>query len=578
MKTKVASGLTLILWLCSWAIVSAQLPTGKASDYYNLGGFHRQVSTDSQEAQAWFDRGLAMCYGFNHEEAARCFERALAADPGMPMALWGLAYAWGPNMNNMNTPDHQIAQAHLAIRLSQLHAKRAGQLERDLIEALGKRYAVPVPEERGPLNQAYAEAMRSVAKKHPDHPLVTTLFAESLINLQPWKHWTPAGQPGQHTAEIVKVLEKGLRRWPDHPALCHLYIHMLEASPHPEKALPAANRLRNAMPGQGHLVHMPTHIDVRVGDYARVIEGNQKAILADTEFARREGKHNFYTYYRIHNYHFLIYGAMFDGQSELALRTARELARQVPVDMLKGQSDFLDAFMPMPLHVLIRFGRWEEVLAEDQPPEYLPMSRATWHYARGLAYAALGRLEEAQQEQQAFTMAKAKVPETSYLFQNSSRDILGVAAAMLAGEIAYRQGNFKLAFRHLRKAVVRDDGLNYDEPWGWMQPARHALGALLLEQGRFAESEQVYREDLKRHPNNPWSLHGLAESLQRQGQLDESLKFQKQFAKATTRCDVKIDRSCYCRLVAAGEDKENKDSMNKGNTNEDKASKDQSGR
>jgi tetratricopeptide (TPR) repeat protein len=322
----------------------------------------------------------------------------------------------------------------------------------------------------------------------------------------------------------------------------------MEASPTPEVALPAANRLRNAMPGMGHLVHMPSHIDVLVGDYHNVITVNQRAIAADAEFLKRAGGHNFYTLYRIHNYHFLVYGAMFDGQNGLALKGARDLVQQVPEDMLKAQTDFLDAFIPTPLHVLIRFGRWEEILSEPEPAEYLPVTRSIWHYARALAYAATERVDQAEAEQQSFEEVRETVPETSYLFQNASQHILGVAEAMIEGEIAYRQGKYAEAFEHLREAVRRDDALNYDEPWGWMQPARHALGALLLEQGHYAQSEAVYRADLKRHPKNPWALHGLAECLDKQGKKEESATCRDAFAKASQRTDVKIDRSCYCRL------------------------------
>jgi tetratricopeptide (TPR) repeat protein len=491
-----------------------------------------------------------MCYGFNHEEAVRCFQKALVHDPGMAMALWGLAYAWGPNINNMEIAPHQIAQAELASQLANLHSDEASDLERELISALAKRYAVPVPDDRDPLNRAYADAMRDVHRRHADSPMVAALFAEALMNLQPWKHWSPDGKPAAETPEIVDVLEKALEQSPDHPLLCHLYIHTMEASPNPEKALPAANRLRDAMPGQGHLVHMPTHVDVLVGDYEQVIASNQAAIVADTEFLRREGAHNFYTLYRVHNYHFLVYGAMFDGQRDVALRAARDLVQQVPEDMLKQQTDLLDAFIPAALHVLVRFGSWEEILSEPEPADYLPVTRSMWHYARALAYASTGRVDQAVAEQQAFLKTKATVPETSILFQNSSLDILGVAEAMIAGEIAYRRGEFDAAFEHLREAVRRDDALNYDEPWGWMQPARHALGALLLEQGHVDEAEAVCRADLLRHPNNPWALNGLTECLVRQGNTVEAAAAKARFVAATIRADVKIDRSCFCRLAA----------------------------
>ncbi len=518
------------------------------ASYYDLGGFQYDVTSQSETAQTWFNRGLAMCYGFNHEEAVRCFHQAVAAEPGMAMAYWGMAYAWGPNINNMEIEPAQIAKAEFALQLATLHADSCSDKEKALIAALQSRYTTPVPEDRTPLNLSYAESMRNVYRTYGNDPLVATLTAESLMNLQPWKHWHPDGSAGEHTDEILQVLESGLKRWPDYPSLCHLYIHTLEASPSPEKALPAANRLRNAMPGQGHLVHMPSHIDIWVGDYEKVIATNRRAIAADKEFLQREGAANFYSLYRIHNYHFLVYGAMFDGQSELALTTARQLKTQVPEEMIKAQVDFLDAFMPTDLHVMVRFGRWEEILRQPEPAAYLPMSRAIRRYARTLAFASTNRIEEAEQEQRQFLAAVKEVPETSFLFQNASLQILGVAEAMVAGEVEYRKGEHKKAFEHLREAVRRDDALNYDEPWGWMQPARHALGALLLEQERYGEAEAVYREDLRRHPNNPWALHGMTTCLEKLDRKTESEQFRQAFVKACTRSDVKIDRSCYCKL------------------------------
>jgi tetratricopeptide (TPR) repeat protein len=532
-------------------LIAAKAHAQSPSDsYYDIGDFHYQVSTESKDAQTWFNRGLAMCFGFNHEEAVRCFEQAHVADPSLAMALWGLGYAWGPNINNMEIPPHQIAQAELAVRLAKLHAEKATEVERDLIDALAARYAVPAPEDRGPLNQAYADAMRKVYSKHREDPTVAALFAEALMDLEPWQHWSPSGEPRKNTPEIIAVLEAALAESPNHALLCHLYIHAMEASPTPEKALPAANRLRNAMPGLGHLLHMPTHIDVLVGDYPAVIDSNQRAIDADKKFLRREGPNNFYTLYRMHNYHFVVYGAMFDGQKELALQAARNLVQQAPEAVLREQTLFLDAMTATPLHVLVRFGEWEQILAEPEPADYLPAARALRHYARALAYAATGRVEQAESEQKQFDEASQSVSEESRLFQNTARDIHGVAGAMLRGEVAYRKGEFEKAFEHLREAVRRDDALNYDEPWGWMQPARHALGALLLERGQFAEAEEVYRADLKRHPKNPWALHGLAECLAKQNKTVEAAECRSQFQTAAKRADVTIDRSCYCRLSA----------------------------
>lgn len=516
-------------------------------DYYDIGNFHCPVSTDSEEAQIWFDRGLAMCHAFNHEAGIHCFQKAIAADPKLAMAYWGMSYAMGPNINLTAVQPHVIAQAQFAAQLASNLKSNAADWERKLIEALLARYAVPVPETLEALNQAYADAMRKVFQQHADNPTVTALFAESLMMLRPWNHWSPAGEAAPETPEIIRVLEQGLERWPDDPALCHFYIHAIEASPEPLKALPVADRLLNSMPGAGHLHHMPAHIYAHAGDYAKVIQTNAEAIEIDNAFVKREGRHNFYTFYRIHNYHFLVYGAMFDGQSELAMKTARLIAQQVPDDMLIEQVDFLDAFMATPMHVMVRFGRWDEILQEPKPADHLPMSRSIWHYARGVALSAMGDVAGAKHEQVAFAEAKRAVPETSILFNNTSRDILEIANSMLAGEILYREGQHLLAYEQLREAVNRDDALNYDEPWGWMQPARHALGGLLLEQDHAAEAEIVYRDDLKRHPNNPWSLHGLAESLEKQGRLAEAEAFHQQTAAASARADVKVNRSCFCR-------------------------------
>lgn len=519
--------------------------------YYDLGEFHQKATTDSEEAQLWFDRGLAMCVAFNHEEAVRCFDEARRADPTMAMAAWGKAYALGPNINNLEIENAQIVQAHMAVGSLNWDVQKGTDLEKALIGALAKRYANPAPDitERQPLNVAYSDAMREIYAQHKEDPLVASLFAESLMILRPWNHWSKEGQPAAETPEIMAVLEAALTHSPDYPALCHQYIHTMEASPTPEVALPAANRLRDAMPGAGHLVHMPSHIDVLVGDYEKVITTNQRAIEQDIEFLKREGPNNFYSLYRIHNYHFLVYGAMFDGQSALAMETARAIPKQVPQEMLLDLTDYLDAFIPTPLHVMVRFGQWDDILKEPEPAGFLPVSRSVWRYARALAYAATGRVEEAKVEQAGFARMRSTVPETSILFNNTSRDILGVAEAMIAGEIAYRQGDYDVAFTHLRESVRLDDALNYDEPWGWMQPARHALGALLLEQKHYADAEAVYRNDLQRHPNNVWALHGLADCLDKQGQSEAAAQIREQFKSAATRCDVKVDRSCYCKTM-----------------------------
>lgn len=518
-----------------------------SSEYFDLGDFDRTVTTLSPEAAQWFVRGLVQCYGFNHEEAVRCFERALAIDPGMAMAHWGIAYALGPNYNNPMMEEEASKRAFEAVSEAAARLKDAAPVERALILALRTRYSWPAPEDRKALEIAYAGTMRRVYKAYPDDPDVAALFAESLMMLRPWMLWAPDGKPAPETPEIRSVLEPALKRWPSHIALCHLYIHTMEPSPDPSLARAAADSLRHRVPDAGHLIHMPSHIDVLLGDYDKVIEANQKAIAADRKFVEREGRLNFFTLYRLHDIHFLVYGAMFDGQRALAMKAADELAAEVPSELLAEIPDFVEAFIPTRFHVLVRYGEWEQILKEPTPPEAQPYSRAIYHYARTLSLASLSRVSEAEAELAMLHDACAVVPESRVLFNNTCENILKIAVAMATGEVAYRKGDYEAAWANLRDAVLLDDALNYDEPWGWMQPARHALGALLLEQGHLKEAEQVYREDLKRHPRNGWSLAGLAESLERQGQVEEAAACEAQLTAAWARADIPAGVSCYCR-------------------------------
>lgn len=518
---------------------------------YDLAGFHRPVTTQSAKAQEWFDRGLAHCYGFNHEEAIRCFEMAALEDPECAMVFWGIAYALGPNYNNLDMDEVKTRLAHEHARRAAALAHTASPVERALIEALQPRYEFPPPTDRGPLERRYANAMRHVHEQHPDDPDVAALRAEAVMNLRPWKLWSPSGEPAPETPEIVQVLDHALARWPAHPGLCHFQIHTLEASPHPERALAAADQLRAHAPALGHLVHMPSHIDIRLGRYAAAIEANQRAIELDREYVRRMGAENFYTLYRGHNYHFLVYAAMFEGQSRLAMDAARELVQQIPPVLLAEMPDYLEGFLAVPWHVMVRFGRWDEVLAEPAPPADQFGPRAFWHYARGIAYAATGRVAAAQEELIAFRAAQQAVPETRVLFNNSVASILEIAARMLEGELEFRRGRHEEAFVLLRAAVELDDALNYDEPWGWMQPARHALGALLLERSRLEEAEQEFRKDLVRHPENVWALHGLAEATRRLGRPDAA-EWQGRLERASSRADAVIQAACYCRPGTSG--------------------------
>lgn len=520
------------------------------------GARHYPISTDSAEAQRWFDQGLTLCYGFNHAEAIRSFEQVAKADPDCAMAYWGIAYAWGPHINNPEMDEMANEKAHEALSTALTRLNGATPLERQLVEALRHRYAMPAPADRMPLNQAYASAMREIWRAHPQDPDIGALYVESMLNLRPWDLWTPDGKMQPGTDEIIGALASILELESNHPAALHFTIHAWEASPTPEKALPAADRLRDLVPWAGHLVHMPGHIDIRLGRYEDAAIANQKAIAVDLDYVGKAGRAGFYTIYRAHNYHFLTYAAMFDGRRKVAMQAARDMVEEVPLEVVRAFPDDLDGFLAVPYHVMVRFGQWNEMLAEPQPPADLPVMQAMWRYGRTMAHSALGNLDDGAREFDAFEQACAQVPESRYLGNNPTRDILAVGLPLAEGELEYRRGNHDRAFALLREAARRDDALRYDEPWGWMQPVRHALGALLLEQGRVAEAEAVYRDDLRRHPDNGWALTGLAECLERGGRQGEANKVREQVKVAWARADQVADLSCYCRrgeLATAGD-------------------------
>lgn len=544
-------------------------------DQYDLGSYSRPITTKSSDAQRWFDRGLIWCYGYNHDEAIRCFRRAAASDPDCAMAYWGIAYAAGPNYNKQwkaFDPVDLKASLETAFTAAGDAAARledASDVERALIRALPHRYPVNDPEQvTAEWNDAYATAMREVHRAYKGDLDVATLFADALMNRTPWQLWNVVtGEPveGADTLEAIQVLDEAMAAEgaTGHAGLLHAYVHIMEMSPHPERALPAADHLRRLVPDAGHLVHMPTHIDVLCGNYAEVVESNGRAIIADGKYLDRHGAANFYTLYRCHNYHFKIYGAMFLGQSATALQTADELIAQLPEELLRIEmppmADWLEGFVPMKVHVLIRFGKWQDIVALPLPKDQalFCVTTAMIHYAKAVAHAATGNAPAASEEAERFEAAMARVPPTRYLFNNTCLDILAIAREMMRGEIEYRRGNLDAAFAHLGKSVELDDTLPYDEPWGWMQPTRHALGALLLEQGRVAEAEAVYRADLGldrmlsrccQHPDNLWSLHGLHECLVRLGKREEAALIKPRLDKAAAQADMPIKSSCFCRL------------------------------
>lgn len=552
-------------------------------DYFDLGSYSRPVTTNSPEAQRWFDRGLVWTYGFNHEEGAHCFEKAAEADPACAMAHWGIAYALGPNYNKpWEFFDEQdlrttVQRTHDAITRAEELAAHASPVEQSLIAALKHRYATDSsPDDLTIWNDDYAAAMGRTYAAFPDDHDVAALYADALMMLTPWELWdlrTGEPRPGSRAPEAADVLDRVLSTpdGRDHPGALHFYIHLWEMSPTPERALTVADQLRDLVPDAGHLQHMPTHLDVLCGDYRRVIASNAAAVRGDERFLARRGPLNFYTLYRAHNLHFIVYGAMFSGQSQVAMGAVKDLEQTIPEELLRVESppmaDWLEGFLSVRVHALIRFGRWEEILQIPAPsdPELYATTTAMRHYGRGVALSALERVEEADAERGLFRAAYAAVPESRTIFNNTCRDILAVASAMLDGELEYRRGDYDTAYASLRRAIELDDTLPYDEPWGWMQPTRHAYGALLLEQGHVAEALAVYRADLGfddtlpralQHPGNVWALHGLHECLTTLGRHDEAQLVQGQLRLARAVADVPVVASCLCRLSAVPADRQ----------------------
>ena len=543
--------------------------------YYDLGSYSFPVTTTSPDAQLWFDRGLLWTYGFNHEEAMVCYRRALEHDPECAMAHWGLAYAAGTNYNVpwvlMDEPMKRRALdvAWPATQTALALVGRVTEAEAALIRALPARYPQPDPvEDMSPWDDAFAEAMRAAHKAMPEQPEIASVFAEAMMNRTPWNMWdlpTGAPFPGADTLECKALLEAAMARpgGMDHPGILHLYVHLMEMSPTPELALKAGDRLRTLVPDAGHLVHMPTHIDILCGHYHNAVHWNERAVEADLEYYAREGGMNFYTGYRQHNYHFVIYGALFLGQMDPALRAVRGLRDTTPPEALEITSppmaDFFESYLAMEPHVLIRFGRWQGILDMAQPddPGTYATLNATLLYAKALAHAALGQVPQALEMEQKFL--SAHVPDTRRLHNNLVVDLMEIAKEMLRGEILYREGRYDEAFAALRRSVALEDGLHYDEPWGWMQPTRHALGALLFEQGHVAEAEEVYRQDLGLlpglpracvHPDNVWSLKGLHDCLAARGDTVELPQLRQRLDLALARADTEVAASCFCARAA----------------------------
>ena len=519
--------------------------------YPGLGSYTRKITTDSPLAQRYFNQGLALLHGFNHAAAIRSFQEAAKVDPECAMAHWGAAVAAGPHINYPLVPPPMAELAWKELTLAQQHADNCSPVERALIEALSHRYAHPQPEDRAPLDQAYADAMREVWKKYSKDADVGALFAESMMDLRPWNQWTLEGQPNPGTEEIIATLESVLKINPKHPFANHLYIHAVEASPHPERADGAAERLRQLQPGLAHNEHMPSHIDIRRGRWQQAIATNAKAVEADKHYRRKVGNRppGLLPFYVAHNQHMLAYAAVMTGQSKLALQHIRQMVADLPQKFVRENTALAESFVALPMEVMVRFGKWDDILAEPENyPDYMPFTRAFHHAARAIAYAAKGDTGSARKEQAIFAERAPLVPKETAVGNNTGEAILALVGPMLEGEILIAEGKFEDGLGQLRDALALEDALKYDEPPSWMIPLRHSIGANLMKAGRFADAEQVYREDLRRLPDNGWSLYGLAESLRRQNKdTPEGAATEARFRSIWAKADLKITSSCLCQ-------------------------------
>jgi pimeloyl-ACP methyl ester carboxylesterase len=510
-----------------------------ASAMTGLGERHHPVSTRNAEAQRFFDQGLALVYAFNHEEAARSFRRAAELDPQLAMAYWGVALAVGPNYNEATVDAERVEAAYEAVQKAQSLAAAATERERAYIAALARRFSSDPQPDYKSLALAYRDAMRDLHRRYPDDLDAATLFADSMMNVRPWQLWTKDGKPEEGTEEIVATLEEVLKRAPDHAGANHLYIHAVEASRHPERALPSAARLEKLAPKAGHLVHMPAHVYIRTGDYAAAARSNVEAAEADRAYIKATGARGVYPMmYYSHNLHFLVetYNRM--GQ----LSEAREAAKQLEENVgphVKAMP-MIEMFMPAPICVRLRFGLWDEILRTPEPDRALLATHAIWRFARGASFAATGKLDEARKERASLATEAQQITGDAPFGLNSASSVLRVAESALDARIAWAKGDRAGSIESWRAAVAAWDALNYNEPPDWYYPVRESLGAALLLNGNAAGAEQVFREDLKENPRNARSLFGLMESLKAQGKRDAASFVEAEFKAAWKNAEVQL--------------------------------------
>ncbi|QDV40770.1 Tetratricopeptide repeat protein [Stieleria neptunia] len=514
--------------------------------YDGFENYSREVRTTSPPAQKYINQGMQWLYGFNDDEAIRCFREAARLDPQCVLPWWGIAYASGININDPTMTEQESRTAWEARNAALERLDHASPVEKALVEAVALRYIWPAPEDPAELEQRYADAMQQVWQQFPEDADVGTLYAEALMNLQPWDYWTEDGEPKGRATEIVQVLETVMELDPDHPGALHYYIHALEASKSPERAVEAADRLAFLVPGSSHLTHMPSHIYGRVGRYSDAADANVRAVAADRRYLASAAEQDYYGLYISHNLHFLAYAAMMEGRYEQSIQAAREIETHVPKTFMQRYPQVADGWAAALPHVLVRFGRWQEILELDDYPAERPVSRAMRRYARSIAYSALGRIDEAEQEIKAFNKIAATVPTDWKIGFNPAHAVFPLARKMMHGELAFRKGDHDEAFDVLQDAAELEDRLLYDEPPSWLQPVRHALGALLMASGNYARAESVYETDLQRNPGNGWSLLGLEKARRAQRKTEGLDQLVRQRSRAWFRADVEPTSSCYC--------------------------------
>lgn len=524
---------------------SDTIKTPPAKIMEGLGNLHYPVTTTSIKAQEFFEQGLRLIYAFNHWEAIQSFRMATTLDPDCAMAYWGLALAFGPNLNDWNPQDRERFALD-AIRKAQQKTVRVSQVEKDFIEALSARYDGNAYENRDSLNIVYAEAMRQLASKYPQDSEIQTLTADAIMNTMPWDYWQKDGSPKPATAEAKKILESVLQNFPQHPGAHHLYIHLVEASPSPELGLKSAAFLENAMPNAGHIVHMPAHIYVRVGQYSKSVESNQAAVKVDEQYLSYSGNQGMYRLmYYPHNMDFISYSSYMEGRSNLGIQTALKLAYKgsFSKQSIPGFAQYLSV---EPMIAYTRFGKWSDILALPDPGHDILYAQVMWRFARGMAFIRTDHLDEAILELNALdSLNNLDTLKSIYISFNPVSSSSAIASNLLRGEIALKEKNIDVAMNAFEAAVAQEDSLRYNEPPDWKLPARHYLGAALLETGQYSAAEKVYSEDLKINRENGWSLTGLQQCYLKQGKKSEVITTAKRFGKAWKNSDIAIVSSRY---------------------------------